>query len=837
MNAMELREAVEHILDGTAVLFAGAGFSYGAKNMYDDVPNAAKLKEQLLIGLGYDSSTYAEHSLETLASVYKKKIGADSLVELLKKQYTILQVADYHEQLALLKWKRIYTTNYDQTIEIASKSESYGQPCFRDAIIMSDDFDSIDKNSICIHLNGYIERLTEDKLDSEFKLTDRSYSCDTLNGNPWLELMANDFEAASVIAVVGYSMQYDLDIKRMLATPEISKKVIFITSPNPNPIDLVLLEDYGTCLSIGVKAFSEEIEKAKNNYVPRVASAYKSFRHWYHDTRMSEAPSYEEIVGLYAVGFFSEKLLSKDCTGMYKYLLNRRAMDVFLANYRTQKVFIAISNLGNGKSVFLDMVINELRQEDVNVFKYTQRFQSIDEEIAAICNERKHCVVIIDNYPGHMDILKKFAYYGCGNITFLLTARTSVNQMFYKRLENTLRIRTEEIRPLYLNEIKNSKEVKELALILADNKLLPAELCKETNNDTLEDFITNECNGYFSALLLKLFESSNIKEKLVQLYMNLERNKNVTVKRIAIFILLKSVSNYELSIPQIYDLFQADYLKLKEDEDEFVQEIFTKQGDTGLAVRSSVIAKYLIKHVIKLEDIVDTMKTAFLAADKKQGTDYSELQKSMVSHSQFRVFANVNNDDTRKSLIETFYDDIRNTNFAKDNTFFWEQFASAYIDMNKFDMVEQCLENAFSAAEKIPGFVPFQVKTVQGRYFIEKASFNYTSGTCSASEAVESIRRAANVILAFYDNPENNRYYVFKVVSGITRLYNLIEKELNDKELSICIQEMSILSKQMGDFILKNPQAQNSNRIYEWKDDLVKAIESAKGILKGKLQK
>ena len=57
----------------------------------------------------------------------------------------------------------------------------------RDAVILSDDFEATNKNSICVHINGYIERLNEDKLDNEFKLTDKSYSCDTLVGNPWFE--------------------------------------------------------------------------------------------------------------------------------------------------------------------------------------------------------------------------------------------------------------------------------------------------------------------------------------------------------------------------------------------------------------------------------------------------------------------------------------------------------------------------------------------------------------------------------------------------------------------------------------------------------------------------
>ena len=44
---MELEKAIEKVLDGYAVLFAGAGFSYGAKNKNKEVPTAKKLKTDL----------------------------------------------------------------------------------------------------------------------------------------------------------------------------------------------------------------------------------------------------------------------------------------------------------------------------------------------------------------------------------------------------------------------------------------------------------------------------------------------------------------------------------------------------------------------------------------------------------------------------------------------------------------------------------------------------------------------------------------------------------------------------------------------------------------------
>ena len=767
---MELEQAIENVLDGQAVLFAGAGFSYGAKNINGDVPSAKMLKKELLRSMGMNENV--EYGLEMVADFYKKKKSATELVNKLREQYNILSVAEHHKKIMGLQWKRVYTTNYDQVIEKASIESGAGY-C-RDAIILSDDFESSSKNLISVHLNGYIERLNVDKLENEFKLTDHSYSCDTLVRNPWFEFMVNDFEAASVIIVIGYSMLFDIDIKRLFSAPEISRKVIFIDSPEIDEMSKGLLENYGACYPIGIDEFSNKIDVAKKDYVPSMSFSYKSFKCMYHDTLTSLTPSYEDIVKFYVEGKRCEKLLEKDISGEYKYVLNRKAMDLFLRGYRNNKVYIALSNLGNGKTIFIDMVENELRSEDVKVFTYIHRYDLIDQEIESICEETKKCVVIIDNYPGHMDILNKFAQYGHSNITFLLTARNGVNLMFCKQLERALHIESEDIHPLYLNQLQK-KEIDDLVSVLENNSLLTAALDDVSNGTDLNNFIANDCKANFSNLLLKLFESSNIKKKLERLYDDLEKSENLKVKEVAIFSLLKNISNYDLNFHEILDLFGADYIAFKRNDIEFIPEIFEQGDENAINVRSSIISLSLLKNIIKMEDVIKTMKKVFLAADNKSGRTYIELQKSMISHSQFLFLSSTSDKRDNFIQIENFYNDIRNTKFAKHNPFFWEQFASAYIDMKKYDLVKKCVDTALVEAKRTKSFVPFQVKTVQGRYYVEKCYDDLLHEKINTNEAIEAVVDATDAVLLYYNHPENNLSYVFKVVRFYHIIFNIIK--------------------------------------------------------------
>jgi hypothetical protein len=826
-ESMELEQAIENVLDGQAVLFAGAGFSYGAKNINGDVPSAKMLKKELLRSMGMNENV--EYGLEMVADFYKKKKSATELVNKLREQYNILSVAEHHKKIMGLQWKRVYTTNYDQVIEKASIESGAGY-C-RDAIILSDDFESSSKNLISVHLNGYIERLNVDKLENEFKLTDHSYSCDTLVRNPWFEFMVNDFEAASVIIVIGYSMLFDIDIKRLFSAPEISRKVIFIDSPEIDEMSKGLLENYGACYPIGIDEFSNKIDVAKKDYVPSMSFSYKSFKCMYHDTLTSLTPSYEDIVKFYVEGKRCEKLLEKDISGEYKYVLNRKAMDLFLRGYRNNKVYIALSNLGNGKTIFIDMVENELRSEDVKVFTYIHRYDLIDQEIESICEETKKCVVIIDNYPGHMDILNKFAQYGHSNITFLLTARNGVNLMFCKQLERALHIESEDIHPLYLNQLQK-KEIDDLVSVLENNSLLTAALDDVSNGTDLNNFIANDCKANFSNLLLKLFESSNIKKKLERLYDDLEKSENLKVKEVAIFSLLKNISNYDLNFHEILDLFGADYIAFKRNDIEFIPEIFEQGDENAINVRSSIISLSLLKNIIKMEDVIKTMKKVFLAADNKSGRTYIELQKSMISHSQFLFLSSTSDKRDNFIQIENFYNDIRNTKFAKHNPFFWEQFASAYIDMKKYDLVKKCVDTALVEAKRTKSFVPFQVKTVQGRYYVEKCYDDLLHEKINTNEAIEAVVDATDAVLLYYNHPENNLYYVFKVVRFYPLIFNIIKNLAGNRELSIYIEKSSIMKSHMDDYLADNVDSQYYEKVNKWKQELIASINEAKKLLK-----
>lgn len=98
----------------------------------------------------------------------------------------------------------------------------------------------------CIHLNGYIGDLNEGALDKEFKLTDQSYTAEDFVDSDWITLFDSDLKTSDAIFFIGFSMNSDLDIKRVInRNPETSQKCYFIVwdkEKNQYSVLLIIME-------------------------------------------------------------------------------------------------------------------------------------------------------------------------------------------------------------------------------------------------------------------------------------------------------------------------------------------------------------------------------------------------------------------------------------------------------------------------------------------------------------------------------------------------------------------------------------------------------------------
>ena len=158
---MQLEEGVEKLLDGSAVMFAGTGCSVGAINLRDK----PLLKgDEFAKYLAEKAGMAGINPLEIAAEAFVEKYGDSTLIREIQNEFTVKVIADHHVKLGDMPWKHLYTTNYDNVLEEAYKQNSKNLI----PITASDNPFTIPKNqTTCIHLNGFVQKLDLNKINTE----------------------------------------------------------------------------------------------------------------------------------------------------------------------------------------------------------------------------------------------------------------------------------------------------------------------------------------------------------------------------------------------------------------------------------------------------------------------------------------------------------------------------------------------------------------------------------------------------------------------------------------------------------------------------------------------
>lgn len=121
---MDISETfLNSIKSGNAVLFLGAGASFGAKYQ---VGNAYISGDKLKLKLceKYLGGELKSHSLVKVAECAKHEVGIFSVQEFIKEIFEPAKPAEFHKLISCFRWKAIFTTNYDLIIERAYEANS-----------------------------------------------------------------------------------------------------------------------------------------------------------------------------------------------------------------------------------------------------------------------------------------------------------------------------------------------------------------------------------------------------------------------------------------------------------------------------------------------------------------------------------------------------------------------------------------------------------------------------------------------------------------------------------------------------------------------------------------
>lgn len=712
---MGMEKLYDAILNGKAILITGSGVNFGSKNIEgEQLPLGQSLAKTLYLLAGVDEPEN-ENDLQDAAENYISKYSEQQLISFLQRKFAIAEISAAAKEIYSLPWLREYTTNYDQMPILA------GKDMVVPVTIDSKPIQGNNGSRQCVYINGYLGNLNSDKINSSFKLTTSSYlSAEGVLNSRWGGILKEDLLRASAIVIIGLSLEYDLDLRRIIK--ESTKDKVYIVDRegiNQNKKDK--LSRYGTVYDIGIDNFAKEIVDYKDNKFVR---AHKNDR----------------LVNFSIIKDFKGKIQKVNSSIMRDFLMwGKFTDDIFEKNldgtdniiYRTdinkvidyvndggKRVIFLHSNLGNGKTVFLEQLKRKLYNQGIGCFEYIYKSrEAVIDDIETIINYPGKKVIIVENYFNHLSLLKKMANYKLDNIVFILSARTVIyeTKLF------------EAIEALDISEGQSE--------ILDINKLNPEELvaCYEmfeknafwgkytgNNNEkakkkALRDSSKGDCQ--LRSILLEIMHSNEIQDRLKDLTDTIKKQSGMYYKCI-IMMLVSTVMSLELTVEDIQDILGisciADPLFK---ENSAVKEIVSINlaGAMNYNICSSIVANEILGLIDSNEEIIDVLIEISRFADKYYmvSEKYEGILKNTVSFSHVKTF--LSNKRNNIGFIIDYYEALKTIGFHKNNSFFWLQYSIACMSFGDFDMAQRYVDVAYKLFWKSGDNVPFQCDNQQAR--------------------------------------------------------------------------------------------------------------------------
>lgn len=509
-----INELLRKVSSRRAVLFLGSGFSCDAVDFNkDSLPTASILATNI-------AKINNMNSFDDLKYTSDRVISdgyGEELVKLLRRTFTVKDVQEHHQIISALPWQRVYTTNYDLCFEQAAKNVSID---YATIDISNDSLVELKRDNLCIHINGSLKNLSIDTLNTSFKLSESSYlSSDSIESSQWFYPMQRDFEEASAIIFIGYSL-YDIEVKKILLDETTVKdKVYFITYDLPDERTLYTFEKFGTVLPIKTSGFADLFK----GYIPddvefelRVLNQY--------DYR----PSKSNITDTDVDRFLLTGDIDNSIVDYFQSKSNERSAPILIFRKELNQAFELVKNnanilitseLGNGKTIFLKILCSVLSQNSHDVYYINSLNNNTYHDIEFLSKSTRQSILIFDSYEQYIDLLNFIDGLKSSKITLILASRTSSHEYFFSKFKfHNLNFTNIEIDELDHDEVVSLIQIIDNIGLWGDNASLM--------EDHKIRLIDRKYKNQISLILLGIINSPVIISKIKSNTFSLLENKD-----------------------------------------------------------------------------------------------------------------------------------------------------------------------------------------------------------------------------------------------------------------------------------------------------------------------
>lgn len=415
----------------SAVLFLGSGFSSAATNIANTGPPvgsglAQEFERQLKVPHG-------ELELKALADEMQFRPELD-LYQTLYSLFTIAQLSSEQIEILSRKWLRIFTTNYDDAIELAYQKNGLHCPSFSydDPIPRRVPIGSI------VHIHGAIRKTNDSNVLDQLVLNQNSYIRQHFDRSAWYGELDRSLDHCSVCFFVGYSLS-DYHITALLMQkPNRKHKIYFIMKDMPNEIARRQIEQFGEIHAIGSSGFAELCRTLPAPPPITDLRALRGVRYLdpFRDNKAVIPPTPSEILRLVVYGDFNAQRCLTNLPAANYVVPRSDAAAAAINEIKRGKTLIIHSYLGNGKTVFIPILAYHLSVEGYKSFVCTSSGPEISREITALKNQDK-VAIFFDSYDLAIATIGAFDDF-IPEAKFIVNVRTGVQEVRLHEIQEKL---------------------------------------------------------------------------------------------------------------------------------------------------------------------------------------------------------------------------------------------------------------------------------------------------------------------------------------------------------------------------------------------------------------
>lgn len=765
---MTKEEIIHKVFDGTCLLFVGSGFSFGATNCNEEdhkIKGAGALAKLLLKKAGCNSDT---EDLRKASSAFLKRKSEEELISILKSEFQVSSISPAHDYIGKQNWFRLYTTNYDDILEVSyNKSHKSLTP-----ISLGDKYvPNKDYSKICVHLNGYINNLKPELLNNEFKLTTASYLTNDFENSDWVDVFRSDIIAADAVIFIGFSMDYDLDLARIIVSSEIKDKTLFVVRPGEDELNIETLSDFGTVLDLGLEGFvkileSEDKKYDRNNIKPFCPISFKKIQIERNAPIIRDKDFYSLILN----GEIDDHLAYHSLINhtKYPYLVNRTKVNECLEIIKNGSHSILVeSALGNGKTVFLKELSLFLVKKGYDVFEYTKYSSKVISELHEIQKLFPNAIVIFDDYHSVRDVVKSLRKID-SSFCIVTSERKSLHEVIYDEIEDVL---GEDYNVVKIDKL-DDVEIQSIDNIL-DHYSLWGQLT--ASRDRIQ-YIHRDCHKEICNIVLSRIKSPYLTGKIEDTISTI--SKNPTFANAFKFLLIAECFHIPVTISDFgmwvgMDLVNKPSFRQNENIKEYID-----IENSVIHFKSSIVARYILTNMYSPHEVIDILIQ--LVKQLNLHSKAFQNKNRLITFVNFTTIQSClnSNHHSWQSEIFRFYETVKDLSFCSNNIDFWLQYAIARLYAHDYPISKTLFDKCYSLAEVNKSYQTYKIDNHYCRFLLENEIKNGTSGTC-----MEAFRHAHEILSNTHIGDEK-KHYPYKVAALYEKFYAKFKNALSEKDMS-----------------------------------------------------